>query len=144
MKITADKKQDEFIQTNGKLYVNFNQTEVTKTEDDITSTFWEMETLEVEDRRTAYQVVEAFKEAQKNELLNAIIVTTTSGVRFYADPVSRTDISDAILEAQEIGASDIDTITWRTPDGLKTVTVADLKEARKLGLEEKARIVGAL
>ena len=35
-----------------------------------------------------------------------------------------------------------DTTLWKTPDGLKTVTFADVKEALRLGLEEKGRIVG--
>lgn len=66
MKTRADKKQEEFIETNGKLYINIDQIEVEeKDEEGNITTFWEMEALEVNDRRTAYLTVIAYYEAQQ-------------------------------------------------------------------------------
>lgn len=81
---------------------------------------------------------EFYNNLRKAELLSNIIVTTTSGIRFYADDTSRNDLSNAL----QLANSDTDTTLWKTPDGLKTVTFADVKEALRLGLEEKGRIVG--
>lgn len=143
MKIRADEKQNEIISTNGKLYVNVNQQQLTETlEDGTIQTFWEMEAIEISHKKDAESTIKDYHESIKKESLSNIIVTVASGKRFYADPESRADISDAILEAQEIGAEDADTTTWKTPDGLQAVTIADLKEARKLGLVEKGKIVG--
>lgn len=135
----ADEKQEEFFTTNGKLYINFEQVEK---KDDDDNVFWEMKTLEVADRRTAYLAVEEYKKSIKNEVLNKIIVTLEDGTRFYADPTSRTDLNDCIQIATEQGADDTAQIMWKTPDGIKLVTIGQLREARKLGLEEKANIIG--
>lgn len=81
-----------------------------------------------------------YNNARKAELLSNIIVTTTSGIRFYADDTSRNDLSNAML----LSSADTDTTLWKTPDGVKLVTVLDIKEALRLGLEEKGRIVGAI
>ena len=61
MKTRADEKQEEFITTNGKLYINIDQKEVVEEE----TTFWEMETLEVQDKRTAHNDVIAYYEMQQ-------------------------------------------------------------------------------
>ncbi len=66
MKTRADAKQEEFIETNGKLYINIDQIEVEeKDEDGNITSFWEMETLEVQDKRTAYNDVIAYYELQQ-------------------------------------------------------------------------------
>lgn len=66
MKTRADIKQDEFISSNGKLYINFEQVE--KTDED-GNTFWEMKTLEVSDKRTAYKkVIKYYEEEQARPL----------------------------------------------------------------------------
>lgn len=135
MKTRADAKQPDFIESNGKLYINIEQTEITKVEDEITSTFWEMETIEIDDKRNAPSIVKAYKLAN-------IIVTLEDGTRFYANNESRTDISDAVSLALDMGATEEATIDWKTPDGIKTVTLAQLKLAKRAGLEAKARIIG--
>jgi len=61
MKTRADEKQEEFITTNGKLYINIDQKEVVEEE----TTFWEMETLEVQCKRTAHNDVIAYYEMQQ-------------------------------------------------------------------------------
>jgi hypothetical protein len=80
----------------------------------------------------------------KARLLNNLVVTVTSGKIFYCDPTSRADISDAILEAQDMGALDTFVTQWKTVDGILDVTVAELKEARRLGLQAKATLVGVV
>lgn len=135
MKITADSKQEEFISSNGKLYVNFNQTEVTEKVDEITSTFWEMETIEIDDKRNAPSIIKAYR-------LDNIIVTLEDGMRFYANNESRTDMGDAVSLALDMGATEDATTQWKTPDGIKTVTLAQLKLAKRAGLEAKAKIIG--
>ena len=75
------------------------------------------------------------------ESITKIIVTTSNGTKFYADPISRTDLSDAIAIMVE---SNISEYLWKTIDGVKLVTLEDMKEARKLGLLEKGRLVGAV
>lgn len=66
MKTNADQKQDEFISSNGKLYINFEQVE--------TETGWEMETLEVNDKRTAYQTVIGWYEVQQLRPLRELAI----------------------------------------------------------------------
>jgi len=71
--------------------------------------------------------------------LNSLIVTTSSCVRFYADPTSRVDLSDAINILLENG---LDEYLWKTADGIKMVSLAELREARMLGLQAKGEDVG--
>lgn len=78
----------------------------------------------------------------KEELLNNLIVTLPNTLRFYADPQSRTDIAATIIEAQNQNATDEMTTNWKTPDGVKAVTLKDLKDANALALNEKAKIIG--
>ena len=80
--------------------------------------------------------------ALKHEQYKKMIITVTSGTRFYADPDSRADIVDAIEIAKEGGYPDTTTTQWKTPDGLMNVTLADLKEVRVLRLNKKAEIIG--
>lgn len=80
----------------------------------------------------------------KDELLNSLVVTLSNGLRFYADPQSRTDIAATIIEAQNQNATDEMTTNWKTPDGVKLVTLKDLKDANALALNEKAKIIGVI
>lgn len=72
MKTNADQRQDEFISSNGKLYINFEQVE--KTDEETGATSWEMETLEVSDKRTAYQTVIEWYEAQQLRPLRELAI----------------------------------------------------------------------
>lgn len=83
----------------------------------------------------------------KDEQLNNLIVTIASGKRFYADPDSRTDLVDVVLEGIINSMPDDYTTEWKTasrPEGtnFETVTFAELKEAKRLALEAKGQIVG--
>lgn len=135
MTTTADSLQEEFFNSNGKLYVNFNQEEFTDEEGKV---MYKMETLEVDDKRNAPSIIKQWK------LDNIIVTLDDNETRFYANSQSRSDISDAISLAEEMGATSESTTTWKTPDGLKTVTLAQLKQAKRLGLEAKANIIGVI
>lgn len=75
MKTRADSKQEEFISSNGKLYINFEQVEK---QDEDGVTFWEMKTLEVTDKRTAYNAVIAYFEAQQARPIRELAINPDS------------------------------------------------------------------
>lgn len=81
-----------------------------------------------------------FKENNKQELLDEILVTTTSGKTFYADPISRTDLSDAISIATETSQTSKE---WKLKTGWEIVTLEEMKEARELGLMRKGEIIAS-
>jgi hypothetical protein len=78
----------------------------------------------------------------KEEQLNNLIVTITSGKRFYADPQSRTDLDGAVLHGYINNALDTLQENWKTADGWQLVTFAEMKEASRMALEAKGQIVG--
>ena len=80
----------------------------------------------------------------KEEQLNNLIVTITSGKRFYADPQSRTDLDGAVLHGFINNALDTLEENWKTADGLQLVTFAEMKEASRMALEAKGQIVGVV
>lgn len=84
-------------------------------------------------------IIAQAQEEAKEEAIERIQVTVTSGKVFYADPTSRADLADAIDLMQEEG---LVTYLWKTINGIMEVTLDDMKEARKLGLLEKGRLVG--
>ena len=71
MKTRADAKQEEFFSSGGKLYINVEQEE--KTDEDGT-TYWEMITLEIDDKRTAYDKVIEYFEAQQLRPLRELVI----------------------------------------------------------------------
>lgn len=85
-------------------------------------------------------------EQEKDDKLNRLRVTTGLGKVFYADPTSRVDIGDAIGTAEAEG---IASTVWKLAEEFEgsryaVVTLDELKEARKLALEAKGSIVGAV
>lgn len=68
---TADSKQEEFFTSNGKLYVNFEQEEKT---DEEGNTFWEMKTLEITDKRTAYNEIILYYEKEQLRPLRELLI----------------------------------------------------------------------
>ena len=107
------------------------------------SSQYEYDKVVVADANLYANVVEAatlfYKKEKKEKSLNSIVVTTSSGKQFYADPISRGDLSDAISIAQETGET---STIWKLKTGLDTVTLEEMQEARRLGLAEKGQIVG--
>lgn len=67
----ADAKQDEFITTSGKLYINIEQEEKKDEDENI---FWEMITLQVADKRTAYNEVIAYYETESLRPLRELTI----------------------------------------------------------------------
>lgn len=84
-----------------------------------------------------------YKAILKEQAVRALDITEISkGLRFYTNTESIGDIRDAIDEGNELNLLDTHEIEWKTADGIKWVTFADLKEARKTRLENKAKLVG--
>ena len=82
-------------------------------------------------------------EGTKQNALNEATVTISTNKVFYVDPISRADLTDAIAIALETGATET---TWKLAeefDGSKwaLVTLAELQEARKLGLQYKGSLL---
>lgn len=72
----ADFKQEEFISSNGKLYINFEQVEK---EDEASGTkFWEMKTLEINDKRTAYNEIIKYYENESLRPLRELLIDSSN------------------------------------------------------------------
>lgn len=71
----ADSKQEEFFSSNGKLYINFEQVEK---QDDEGNVFWEMKTLEIADKRTAYNEIIAYYEKEQLRPLRELAIDTNN------------------------------------------------------------------
>lgn len=83
------------------------------------------------------------QQLQKIEMLKTLDVTTvTSGVSFHTDDKSIIDLMIARDEANEQGAVDTDVTDWKTINGIMEVTIFDIKEAIKLRLSNKAKLIG--
>jgi len=103
------------------------------------------------------QVVDIIKEQEQDDLVDAVkamkikekalsslTVTTVGGKVFYADSDSRIDLSDAISLAEETSQN---STLWKLAEEFEgnriiSVTLDELKEARKLALEAKASLIG--
>lgn len=84
------------------------------------------------------------EDALAKEALNKAVVTISTGKKFYVDPVSRADIADAIALLTE---QSLTSTTWKLAEAIKgnkvqTVTLAELQEARYLGLQYKGNLIG--
>lgn len=80
---------------------------------------------------------------RKEEAL-ANLKVTVNGKVFYADTDARIDIADAISTAEDKG---IQTTIWKLAEEYEgsryvSVTVDELKEAKYLALQAKAKLVG--
>lgn len=150
IKNVRSSQQQEQVRTYGNTaHVLVAEREVIiKNQDGTSQTQYEYDEVIVENCNIYLDVVEVAtnyrNEVIKGEQLEKITVTTTSGKVFYADPISRTDISDAISLANETSQT---STTWKLAepiDGSKLaiVTLDELKEARALGLQAKASIIG--
>ncbi len=75
--------------------------------------------------------------------LEKAIVTISTGKKFYVDPISRADITDAIAIGLETGQT---STTWKLAEEINgtkwnLVTISEMKEARMLGLQIKGQII---
>ena len=77
--------------------------------------------------------------ATKTYTLNSITVTTTNGNTFDGNETARGNMTSAILSAEVIGKTED---TWKLADNTSAViTIAELKEALALSIQEVGRIV---
>jgi len=109
--------------------------------------------VDVEAWKSTSEIYKNYLDGVKDEALNRLTVTISSGKVFYADPTSRSDLTDAILLGQ---ASGITETAWKLAEPLDgvppidgkeriyLVTVQELAEAGMLALQAKGKIVGAL
>lgn len=142
--IRACQKQDAVTKYGDETHVLLNERTVEIDNGDSTvTTQYEYDKVIVKNTHVYADVAEAARlfhdDVNKADLIANIIVTVTSGKQFYADPESRADLADAIDEAVELGKT---STLWKLPTGWETVTLDEIKEARRLGLQEKGRIVG--
>lgn len=86
-----------------------------------------------------YKAIESKK---KQEALENLIITTSSGKRFYVNEASSLDLIKAERLAIKNNLPDEYETLWKTPGGVMNVTVKDITEAIDKSLEEKARIIG--
>lgn len=118
--------QDMFVE-----YVDESNTVITKEEQEV---------------NYRNQVAILLAEEQKEEILNRLKVTVTSGKVFYADLSSRVDISNAIQLAQSYNLTEKE---WKLAEDYNgqgkwiMVTVAELEEALYIALNTKGQLVKA-
>jgi len=142
--VTSSQKQEQVTKYGDETHVLLDEREVeVVNEDETTYVQYEYDKVIVANSSAYADSVEAatnyFRKVNKEHLLNSIVVTTSSGKSFYADPISRTDLADAISIADE---SNETAVLWKLATGWEQVTLEEMKEARLLGLQEKAKVIG--
>ncbi len=84
----------------------------------------------------------------KEKSLSSLTVTITSGKVFYADPNSRADLVDVVIEGILNNMPDDYQTEWKTVSRgtapFELVTFSELKEAKRKALEAKASIIGVV
>lgn len=80
--------------------------------------------------------------SKEEQLKNLEITEISNGLQFYTDDKSLLDLMSADREAEKLGATDADSTLWKTVDGIKQVTIADIRKAISTRLSNKAKIVG--
>lgn len=99
--------------------------------------------LEEEQSQIELKAIQDFK-SSRQELLDEATVTTSEGNVYDADEVSIIRLSYAISAAIDNGSTDSDLLEWslaNTGTGVMTdVTLSDLKEARKLAVQNMSTI----
>ena len=85
-------------------------------------------------------------EISKAQQLENIVVTTSTGKKFYGNAEARNDINNAITLGQANGINETPWKLAEAIDGKRVVivTIQELVEALYLALQEKGKIVGAL
>lgn len=142
--VRSSEPQEQVSEYSNETHVLLNEREV----DVDRSVQYEYDKVVVGDRLRYADVVasafEFYSEEMKKEALDNIKVTTASGKVFYGDPVSRTDLSDAISLAEELGQTQTEWKLAEEFEGNKiaVITLDELKEARLLSLQAKSSIIG--
>lgn len=97
-------------------------------------------TQEDKDAIATEQQIQAFKSNRQN-LLDSAVVTTSNSNQYDADESSISRMANAILAAQDAGITDLSWSLADTGTGVMTsVTLADIKEAHRLAVQNMANI----
>lgn len=97
-------------------------------------------TQEDKDAIATEQQIQAFKSNRQN-LLDSAVVTTSNSNQYDADESSISRMANAILAAQDAGITELSWSLADTGTGLMTsVTLADIKEAHRLAVQNMANI----
>ena len=135
--ITSDKKLKKWEKVGGKFYYCYDHTEEL-IEDDMDGKDYKLFSakyvvLDKKDEGYAKKLV-------RSDKLEALIVTTSTGKSFKVDPISRQDISDALMSDRFEGG-----LSWKLATGSKPrwqkVSTEEAKEALKLALKAKEDIL---
>lgn len=102
--------------------------------------------VDIEGWKATSELWKGYLDAIKDDTLNRLTVTTSSGKVFYADPTSRSDLTDAILLGQSAGITETAWKLAKEFNGSRyaVVTITELAEAAMLALQTKGQIVGAI
>jgi hypothetical protein len=86
------------------------------------------------------QQIQVFK-SNRQQLLDSAVVTTSNSNQYDADEASISRMANAILAAQDAGITDLSWSLADTGTGVMTsVTLADIKEAHRLAVQNMANI----
>jgi len=97
-------------------------------------------TQEDKDAIATEQQIQAFK-SNRQKLLDSAVVTTSNSNQYDADEASISRMANAILAAQDAGISELSWSLADTGTGVMTsVTLADIKEAHRLAVQNMASI----
>ncbi|MEM7419906.1 MAG: hypothetical protein AAF364_09270 [Pseudomonadota bacterium] len=97
-------------------------------------------TQEDKDAIATEQQIQAFKSNRQN-LLDSAVVTTSNSNQYDADESSISRMANAILAAQDAGITELSWSLADTGTGVMTsVTLADIKEAHRLAVQNMANI----
>lgn len=97
-------------------------------------------TQEDKDAIASEQQIQAFK-SNRQTLLDNAAVTTSNNNQYDADEASISRMANAILAAQDAGISELSWSLADTGTGVMTsVTLADIKEAHRLAVQNMASI----
>ena len=153
MKVESTVYPSKVEKLGGKTLVNFLVEEKSRVVGEDTHTYYEYQQVALQYDAPDSDVDKAIvKESErilnerKAEALATMKVRTQSGKLFYVDENSRVDINDAINLAADSEATHT---IWKLAEEINgsklvEVSVDELKEARKLALEEKARVIGVI
>lgn len=136
LSIVSDEKLNvgqELSLSEGKVGVilEVNEVEITEENSDTKSLQYQAKYAEKQEGSTSSKLVKDYR-------LSTLTVTIDDKI-FYADPNSRADISEAVNVAEEEGLTETN---WKCKNGIKTVTISELKKVRMLALQKKAEIIG--
>jgi hypothetical protein len=147
----------EVVEVNGKRKYRINVQEVTREGMEGTEVYYTYDEVEfsaaipvgITDAKAAkseLQLIRDKADAQKEEVLKRLTVTTASGKVFYADTEARIDLQSAIEASNLSGTTET---MWKLAEEFEgqkivLVTLDEIREAGVKALEAKGSIVGVM